>query len=172
MKKSLLAASTLILSSFTAQAGEMDREEDKYIVTLDVGSAETDFDESISIVGLTAFKAKGERRWSFLSGIDIGFDSQEIGAVTLDSTLLSTNFGAAYGITDNWYVMPSGGFSFLFLEASANGMSVSDNETGFNVGADIVYHAENDFVFGAGIRNHVFEEFDAVQAEIKVGYTF
>lgn len=176
MKKELIVATIAVLLSSQAFA---DNNREKVIILGGFGEVSADdiADTDVTMYNVSVTQAVNKGEFGLSAGMDFGFrsDTAHNGSTTynLDTTVFAPSIGFAYGMSDNFSIVPSVGMTFLNAEVSDNhGNSAEGNENGFNIGADLLYRADNDFTFGLGMKKHSVEDVDFTQVHFKFGYAF
>lgn len=162
MKKVILGlvmASTLV--TFNVQA----KSRTTGIITANIGTIEnTDTDKKENIYGLSYYKIKRN------GGIAYNLDYFKNSDDDLETLIVSPSVGYLKKISNNLYIIPSSGLSYLDMDGIENGNNYSENDWGYNFGLDLIYKTNSGFTFGAGARYLKFDKDDYLQFQGKIGF--
>ena len=170
MKKVILS---LILSAlFSTQAYAESNNNHNQVVTLNAGLMIAEEASTLKepIFGVSYFQTNGKHNFGIAYNLDYLSISDKIHDIKLKEFLLSQSLGFSVGLTNNLYLIPSTGLTYVSSELSANGQSVSESQWGFNVGTDLMYVLDNGFSFGVGTRYTNINSFDYIQFQGKLGF--
>lgn len=170
MKKIILG---LILASTITTAYAKGNQ--KEVITLNFGAIEnTDGGESEYIYGASYFQTKGKNNLGLAYNLDFLKMTDEYSGIEVETVLFAPSVGFSLGLTNNLYLVPSAGLSYLKAEASMGDTSASESEWGFNIGTDLMYKFNNGLTLGVGTRYTTFDidNGDLLQVQGKIGFAF
>lgn len=186
MKKITIGVICALCFSMQAQAKFYPKD----TLSLNIGTIESENGNSEMIYGLSIFQANGKGKFGWAGGIDYlkykrvidlpsGFEAESIEAKEI---ILIPSLGFSYGITNGLYIVPTAGFTMSTAQASYTYTDdetdeeveeeLSDTAYGLNAGLDLMYKAQNGFVFGIGGRYSNIDGQKLTQYQAKIGFSF